>query len=172
MKKLMLLAAMLALVVVAAAPALAQEPSVKAEDSNVALCQNLITEEAFSDNDIEQNAQLTQTIDAGDDVEEVTQELIQSGVSPELAQECAQSIAVGPPAAAAPKAAAPGAAAPAGGAAGGGGGGGAAKAGGGGGAAAKAGGQLPKTGGGASLLALGAGALLVAGGLVARRMTR
>jgi hypothetical protein len=51
--------------------------------------------------------------------------------------------------------------------AGGGGGGG----GGGGSAAAAAGGALPSTGG-ASLIALGAGALLVAGGLLARRIVR
>jgi len=61
----------------------------------------------------------------------------------------------------------------------GGGGGGSASAGGGGGggggsasaASAAAGGALPSTGG-ASLLALGAGALLVAGGLLARRIVR
>ena len=54
----------------------------------------------------------------------------------------------------------------------GGGGGGTGGAGGGGGsAAAGAGGQLPDTGG-ASLIALGAGALLVAGGLLARRIVR
>jgi LPXTG-motif cell wall-anchored protein len=46
-----------------------------------------------------------------------------------------------------------------------------AKAGGGGSASAAAGGELPDTGG-ASLLALGAGALLVAGGLLARRIVR
>ena len=51
--------------------------------------------------------------------------------------------------------------------AGGGGGGG----GGGGSASAAAGGALPETGG-ASLIALGAGALLVAGGLLARRIVR
>jgi LPXTG-motif cell wall-anchored protein len=51
--------------------------------------------------------------------------------------------------------------------AGGGGGGG----GGGGSASAAAGGELPDTGG-ASLIALGAGALLVAGGLLARRIVR
>ena len=50
--------------------------------------------------------------------------------------------------------------------AGGGGGGGSAAA-----ASAAAGGSLPSTGG-ASLLALGAGALLVAGGLLARRIVR
>jgi len=64
--------------------------------------------------------------------------------------------------------AAPTAPAPAGGgtaAAGGGGGGG------GGSASAAAGGELPSTGG-SSLLALGAGALLVAGGLLARRIVR
>ena len=57
---------------------------------------------------------------------------------------------------------------------GGGGGGGGTTAGGGGGAGGAAGGgaaQLPRTGG-ASLLALGAGALLVGGGLVARRIVR
>ena len=46
-----------------------------------------------------------------------------------------------------------------------------ATAGGGGSASAAAGGELPDTGG-ASLLALGAGALLVAGGLLARRIVR
>ncbi len=58
---------------------------------------------------------------------------------------------------------------------GGGGGGGtataSASAGGGGSASAAAGGALPSTGG-ASLIALGAGALLVAGGLLARRIVR
>ena len=54
---------------------------------------------------------------------------------------------------------------------GGGGGGGTAHAGGGGSASAAAGGALPDTGG-ASLIALGAGALLVAGGLLARRIVR
>ena len=54
---------------------------------------------------------------------------------------------------------------------GGGGGGGSASAGGGGSASAAAGGSLPETGG-ASLIALGAGALLVAGGLLARRIVR
>ena len=65
----------------------------------------------------------------------------------------------------------------AGGGGGGGGGGGTATAtaggggGGGGSASAAAGGALPETGG-ASLIALGAGALLVAGGLLARRIVR
>jgi LPXTG-motif cell wall-anchored protein len=53
----------------------------------------------------------------------------------------------------------------------GGGGGGSASAGGGGSASAASGGSLPETGG-ASLIALGAGALLVAGGLLARRIVR
>ena len=53
----------------------------------------------------------------------------------------------------------------------GGGGGGTAGGGGGGSAASAAGGALPSTGG-ASLIALGAGALLVAGGLLARRIVR
>jgi hypothetical protein len=53
----------------------------------------------------------------------------------------------------------------------GGGGGGGTAGGGGGSAAAAAGGALPDTGG-ASLIALGAGALLVAGGLLARRIVR
>ena len=55
--------------------------------------------------------------------------------------------------------------------AGGGDGGGTAGGGGGGSASAAAGGALPETGG-ASLIALGAGALLVAGGLLARRIVR
>ena len=54
---------------------------------------------------------------------------------------------------------------------GGGGGGGGTAGGGGGSASAAAGGALPSTGG-ASLIALGAGALLVAGGLLARRIVR
>jgi hypothetical protein len=53
----------------------------------------------------------------------------------------------------------------------GGGGGGGTAGGGGGAASAAAGGALPDTGG-ASLIALGAGALLVAGGLLARRIVR
>src|SRR5829696_5000042 len=53
----------------------------------------------------------------------------------------------------------------------GGGGGSASAAGGGGSASAAAGGELPSTGG-SSLFALGAGALLVAGGLLARRIVR
>src|SRR5215212_1039134 len=59
---------------------------------------------------------------------------------------------------------------PSGGGGGGGGGGGSASAAGGS-ASAAAGGELPSTGG-SSLLALGAGALLVAGGLLARRAVR
>src|SRR5215204_7659819 len=67
---------------------------------------------------------------------------------------------------------APSASAPQGGGGGGGGGGGTASAAGGGGSAsAAAGGELPSTGG-SSLFALGAGALLVAGGLLARRIVR
>ena len=93
------------------------------------------------------------------------------GVSQNQVLACFQSIAAGEDvnintASAAASTATATATATAGG--GGGGGGGSASAGS---ASAAAGGALPSTGG-ASLLALGAGALLVAGGLLARRIVR
>ncbi len=186
MKKLMLLAAMLALVVVAASPAFAQSGDViEVEEGDVtqttettvadSIVQNCPASVTFGDENENvqevvsgQNANIN--IDGSENELEIAQELVQSGFSPEVATECTQEIS---------QAAAAGAGkaeAKAGGAE--------AKAGAteapkaeakAGGAEAKAGGakaELPKTGGGASLLALGAGALLVGGGLVARRIIK
>ena len=167
MKKLMLLAAMLALVVVAASPAFAQsgtqieveEGEVEISDTTAvegSIAQNCPASVTFGDENVNEQVvttgQQTNIVIDGDENEaEIAQELVQSGFSPEVATECTQEIA---------QAAAAG------------GGKAEAKAGG---AEAKAGGanaELPKTGGGASLLALGAGALLVGSGLVARRMIK
>ncbi len=191
----MLLAAMLALVVVAASPAFAQsgtqveieegdftqETSTTVEGSILQNCPASVTfgdeNENIQDVATAQQSNITIT---GDETEaEIEQELVQSGFSPEVASECTQEIAQAAAAgggkaeakaggAEAKAGEAPKAEAKAGGAeakAGGGGGGAQAQAGG-----AKA--ELPKTGGGASLLALGAGALLVGGGLVARRIIK
>ena len=186
MKKLMLLAAMLAMVLAAAAPAFAQitnEPDVSTgANSNLAFCQNLfnqndLTVVQVADQNIEQDQTAVvvpigvaanvggvvigdQNAEVNQDVaisQEAQQELNQTGISNEVAQDCAATINVTGPraAAAAPAAAAAAAAAP-----------GAAAA-----AAPAARAALPATGG-ASLIALGAGALLVAGGLVARRVIR
>jgi LPXTG-motif cell wall-anchored protein len=201
LKKLMLLAAMLALVVVAASPAFAQsgsqieveEGDVTLEDSTTvegSILQNCPASVTFGDENenvqevvSSQNANIN--IDGSENEAEIAQELVQSGFSPEVATECTQEIAQAAAAGAgtaeakagateAKAGATPAAEAKAGSAE--------AKAGG---AEAKAspapaaqaqaGGakaELPKTGGGASLLALGAGALLVGGGLVARRIIK
>ena len=160
----MLLAAMLAMVLVAAAPALAQANAV-AGDVQVQYqeCTQLITA----------LGQQTNTGDAtsvsGDigsaSASEIAQEL---GISVEAVQNCLQAggdisvteggvIEVVLPSGEVVTVPSDGAAAAAGAAAGA--------------AAAAAGGVLPETGG-ASLIALGAGALLVAGGLLARRIAR
>ena len=186
---------MLALVVVAVSPAYAQgsgssievgEGDVEISDTTAvegSIVQNCPASVTFGDEN--ENVQGVATaqqaninIDGSENELEIAQELVQSGFSPEVATECTQEIAQAAAAGAgkaeakagaaeakagaeAPKAeakaggcaeakAAPAAQAQAGG--------------------AKA--ELPKTGGGASLLALGAGALLVGGGLVARRMIK
>ena len=193
MKKLMLLAAMLALVVVAASPAFAQSGSqIEVEEGDVEISDTTTVEGSILQNcpatvtfgDENANVQEVATaqqaninIDGDENELEIEQALEQAGFSPEVATECTQEIAQAAAAGAgkaeakaggaeakagaeAPKAEAKagGAEAKAGGSSGGGGGG------------AKA--ELPKTGGGASLLALGAGALLVGGGLVARRIIK
>ena len=197
MKKLMLLAAMLALVVVAASPAFAQsglqveieegsftqETSETVKDSIVQNCPASVTfgDENVNEQGVATSQQANIVINGDENEAEIAQELVQSGFSPEVATECTQEIAQAAAAgggkaeakaggaeakAGEAKAEAPKAEAKAGGGA-------EAKAGGG--AEAKAGGakaELPKTGGGASLLALGAGALLVGGGLVARRIIK
>ena len=197
MKKLMLLAAMLALVVVAASPAFAQsglqveieEGSFKISDTSTvegSILQNCPATVTFGDEnanvqEVATAQQANINIDGDENELEIQQALEQAGFSPEVATECTQEIAQAAAAgggkaeakaggaeakAGEAKAEAPKAEAKAGGGA-------EAKAGGG--AEAKAGGakaELPKTGGGASLLALGAGALLVGGGLVARRIIK
>ena len=193
MKKLMLLAAMLALVVVAASPAFAQSGSqIEVEEGDVTLTDTSTVEGSIVQNcpatvvfgDANENVQevvsgqnAVVVIDGDENEVEIEQALTQAGFSPEVATECTQEIAQAAAAGAGKaEAKAGGAEAKAGEApkaeakAGGG-----AEAKAGGGAEAKAGGakaELPKTGGGASLLALGAGALLVGGGLIARRIIK
>jgi LPXTG-motif cell wall-anchored protein len=198
LKKLMLLAAMLALVVVAASPAFAQDSEIEVEEGDVTLTDTSTTEGSIVQNcpasvtfgDENENVQAVETgqqaninIDGDENELEIEQALEQAGFSPEVATECTQEIAQAAAAGAGKaEAKAGGAEAKAGEAKAG---GAEAKAGeapkaeakAGGGAEAKAGGaeakaELPKTGGGASLLALGAGALLVGGGLVARRIIK
>ena len=149
----MLLAAVMAMVLAAAAPAFAQATAVGGSVQYV-------------DCDQIQAAATGQYNVANDqDLAGIAQEL---GVSQNQVSACLDSIAAGEDvnintadATAVAKATSTATAS-----AGGGGGGG-----GGGSASAAAGGELPDTGG-ASLFALGAGALLVAGGLLARRIVR
>ena len=200
MKKLMLLAAMLALVVVAASPAFAQsgdvieveEGDVEISDTSTvegSIVQNCPATVTFGDGNVNvqgvESGQVSNVVIDGNENEvAIEQALEQAGFNPSAATACTQEIAqaaaagegkaeakaggaeakAGEAKAEAPKAEAkageaPKAEAKAGGAE--------AKAGG---AEAKA--ELPKTGGGASLLALGAGALLVGGGLLARRIIK
>jgi LPXTG-motif cell wall-anchored protein len=173
LRKLMLLAAMLALALVAAAPAIAQvsqgfeaedvesggvapKLTVKGSGSNVNQCA-VVLQSGQSGN--VQNAQgVVQYKGKVDDVEVEGSAILES---PEAAVDCDQLIrqaaAAGPKAEAkAGKAEAKAEAAPAP-------------------APAPAKAQLPKTGGvagTASLVGLGLGALLVAGGLLARRILR
>ena len=156
----MLLAAVMAMVLAAAAPAFAQATAVGGSVQYVD-CDQI-------------QAAVTGQYNVGNqqDLAGIAQEL---GVSQNQVLACFESIAAGRDvniSTATGTAAAATATATAGG--GGGGGTATATAGGGGGggtASAAAGGALPPTGG-ASLLALGAGALLVAGGLLARRIVR
>jgi hypothetical protein len=154
MRKVMLLAAVMAMVLAAAAPAFAQATAVGGSVQYV-------------DCDQIQAAATGQYNVANDqDLAGIAQEL---GVSQNQVLACLDSIAAGRDVninTASASAATVTVTASAGG--GGGGGGGSASAGS---ASAAAGGALPSTGG-ASLLALGAGALLVAGGLLARRIVR
>ena len=183
MKKLMLLAAMLALAVVAASPAFAQDSEIEVEEGDVTLTDTSTTEGSIlqncpasvtfgDENANEQVVSQSQNADIvlnGNENElEIEQALEQAGFSPEVATECTQEISQAAAAGAGKaEAKAGGAEAKAGGAE--------AKAAPAPAAQAQAGGakaELPKTGGGASLLALGAGALLVGGGLVARRIIK
>ncbi|MDQ3965204.1 MAG: LPXTG cell wall anchor domain-containing protein [Actinomycetota bacterium] len=177
MRKLMMLAAMLALTLVAAAPAMAQlahefeqedvesggaapEVEIANKGDNVNLCAALL-QSAQSGNVQNVQGVLQYQIPEVDDIEFGGSNIT---LTPEAAQECEQLIqqaaAAGPKAEAKAgkaeaKAEAPKAEAKAG--------------------KAEAKAQLPKTGGVAgmaSLAGLGAGVLLVAGGLIARRIIR
>ena len=150
----MLLAAVMAMVLAAAAPAFAQATAVGGSVQYVDCDQ--IQAAATGQYNVENNQE---------DLAALAQEL---GVDQNQVLACFQSIAAGNDVnintASASAAATATATATATASAGGGGGGG-------GSASAAAGGALPSTGG-ASLLALGAGVLLVAGGLLARRIVR
>ena len=141
MRKVMLLAAVVAMVLAAAAPAFAQATAVGGSVQYVDCDQ------------IQAAATGQYNVENDQDLAALAQEL---GVSQNQVSACYGSIAaggdVGDGTAAAKHTAT-------------------ATAGGGGSASAAAGGELPDTGG-ASLFALGAGALLVAGGLLARRFVR
>ncbi len=198
----MLLWAMLAMVLVAAAPAIAQigtqdeddeedastpvaqefaqedvesgdvEPVVDITNTgdNVNMCLGLL--QAANTGNVQNEQGVSQYLSYADDIEFEGSSI---EISPEAVQECEQVIEQATAAGTKTAAKAGEAEAKGGGAAGGGGGGGAAG-GGGGAAAAKAGVKtLPATGGIADiapLLGIGAGALLVAGGLLARKMIR
>ena len=160
MRKVMLLAAVMAMVLAAAAPAFAQANAVGGSVQYVDCDQ------------IQAAATGQYNVGNQQDLAGIAQDL---GVSQNQVLACFQSVAAGRDVnigggsasasvgVTATATAGGGGSAPAGGGGGGGGGGGS--------ASAAAGGALPSTGG-ASLLALGAGALLVGGGLLARRIVR
>ena len=180
----MMLGVMLALALVAAAPAVAQipqefeqedvesgdvEPAVDISNTgdNVNLCAAIL--QSANTGNVQNQQGVSQYLAYADDIEFEGSEI---EITPELEQECEQVIEQAAAAAAAPKAAPPPppaptpapAPAPAP----------TAQAGGGGGAAAATGLKtLPATGGIALLLAVGAGAaLLLGGGLLIRRLMR
>src|ERR687894_579599 len=139
MRKVMLLAAVMAMVLAAAAPAFAQATAVGGSVQYVDCDQ------------IQAAATGQYNVGNQQDLAGIAQEL---GVSQNQVSACLNSIAAGNDVNIGGTAAAT-----------------ATAGGGGGSASAAAGGELPDTGG-ASLFALGAGALLVAGGLLARRIVR
>jgi len=186
MRKVMLLAAMLAMVLAAAAPVFAQSTEIDGDENEVtnegadtqynAVCQNIIgsigdiTQNQSGQADAVSNASATADDDseATVDSEAVAEVAQEQGVTIEQVNECLNDfdvdddgvvdvdetvVTVSAAADDEGSAAAAGSASAAAGSAS---------------AAAEV---LPETGG-ASLLALGAGALLVAGGLVARRIVR
>jgi hypothetical protein len=156
MRKLMLLAAVMAMVLAAAAPAFAQATAVGGSVQYVD-CDQI---QAAATGQYNANNQ--------QDLAGIAQEL---GVDENQVLACFQSIAAGndvninTASASTVTVTAKATSTSTAKSGGGGGGGGSAS------AASAAGGALPSTGG-ASLLALGAGALLVAGGLLARRIVR
>ena len=143
MRKVMLLAAVVAMVLAAAAPAFAQATAVGGDVQYVDCDQ------------IQAAATGQYNVGNQQDLAGIAQDL---GVSQNQVSACYGSIAAGGDVGDGTAAAKHTATATA-------------TAGGGGSASAAAGGELPDTGG-ASLFALGAGALLVAGGLLARRFVR
>jgi hypothetical protein len=152
LRKVMLMAAVMAMVLAAAAPAFAQANAVGGSVQYVDCdqIQAAATGQYNVENDQEALAALAQEL----------------GVDENQVLACFESIAAGNDVninTASASAAATATATATASAGGGGGGGGS--------ASAAAGGALPSTGG-ASLLALGAGVLLVAGGLLARRIVR
>ena len=176
MKKLMMLAAMLAMVLVAAAPALAQdEEIIGATDQSAESVQYCLS--FFDDQDLEQNVsgdenetgainnqqqyceQVIQNAQADDgsiaanlNDSEIAVDVDEDG---DVDEADAEAAAAASAAASASAGASAGSGSSAGSSAG----------------SSSSAGQLPATGG-VSLLTLGAGALLVAGGLVARRIVR
>ncbi len=184
-----MLGAMLAIALVAAAPATAQvaqefsEEDVESGDvepvvditnagDNVNLCAAIL--QSANTGNVQNEQGVSQYLAYADEIEFEGSSI---EITPELAQECAQTIEQAAAAGAAPKAAPPGAAAAAPSAAAGPGAaaaGAAPKAAAPGAAAAKAGVKaLPPTGGISSVLAVGAGAaLLLGGGLLVRRIIR
>jgi LPXTG-motif cell wall-anchored protein len=186
----MILAAMLALVVVAASPAFAQSGSqIEVEEGSVTQkTETTVVDSIVSScpadvtiGDANGNAQVvvesqngTVVFEGNENEAEIAQALGQSGFNPSAATACTQQVAQAAAAGegkaeatagkAEAKAEAPKAEAKAGGAE--------AKAAPAPAPKAEAKAELPKTGGGTTLLALGAGALIVGGGLVARRMIK
>ena len=164
MRKVMLLAAMLAMVLAVAAPAFAQATSVQYSDDDAAFCNQV---QNVADNTVAQYGDGNASTIEGDAAADVAAEL---GVSQEQVLNCfvgtnngvnqqgnadtAGVVIEDDGSASAAAAGSASASASAGSA-----------------SAAASTEVLPETGG-ASLLALGAGALLVAGGLLARRIVR
>jgi alanyl-tRNA synthetase len=156
MRKLMLLAAVMAMVLAAAAPAFAQANAVGGSVQYVDCdqIQAAATGQYNVENDQEALAALAQELGVDQNQVLACFRSIAAGRDVNINTASASTVTVTAKATSTSTAKA-----------GGGGGGGSAS------AASAAGGSLPSTGG-ASLLALGAGALLVAGGLLARRIVR
>jgi hypothetical protein len=154
LRKVMLLAAVMAMVLAAAAPAFAQANAVGGSVQYVDCdqIQAAATGQYNVENDQEALAALAQELGVDQNQVLACFRSIAAGRDVNINTASASAATVTAKATSTAKA--------------GGGGGGSASA-----ASAAAGGALPSTGG-ASLLALGAGALLVAGGLLARRIVR
>ena len=152
MKKVMLLTAMLAMVLAAAAPAFAQATAIDEGDDTEynAVCQNIIG----AMGDINQGQGGDADAIATEDSAAAAEVAQEQGVTIEQVNECLNQVEASASASASTAAVVQYKTASASAS-----------------ASASAPAELPETGG-ASLFALGAGALLVAGGLVARRIVR